>query len=91
MTSAANWFHNTDTFDSCIRYLCHKRGFAWASLIQSAVILIVPDGSPAPLTTHMVTCIKTFNMVTSSFPGSGTTLMLFDVHLISSKFNTTFP
>lgn len=43
MASATNWSHSLDIFDSWVRYLCHKLGLAWASLILSSVILTVPE------------------------------------------------
>lgn len=79
MASGTNWFHRNDIFDSYIRYLCHKIGFAWASLILSSVILIVSEFMAylvPSISTWLLICVNTFNLVISSFANLGITLTL---------------
>lgn len=72
MALGTNWFHSIGIFDSYIRYLCHKTGFAWASLILSSLILMSLSSwltqYPVP-NIHMAypkpnIHVNTFNLVT---------------------------
>lgn len=79
MGSAINWSHSLDLFDSWIRYLCHKLGLAWASLILSSGIPTVPEfvAHPVPyIATWLPSCVNTFNLVPSSFAGLEIPLIL---------------